>query len=182
MISFSSWKKKNHGWSTKFLLILTLYEFLLLVIVRMCGIGWGGCVSQTFQSENWCLIFKGLLTHIPLAAKRITSHVGAVCVFREGVVWLYETCYHQCRLRNAILHEYMIPMTFFPSWRILAHICMLMSLNSYPKKRKTKSEDKHFLTFFQSAVIFKITSPYPQTQIPYIFLFSRQRKWEWGHV
>lgn len=101
-------------WSTKFSLVLTLCQFLFMVMVRMCGIGWEGgegCVGKTFQSEKWCLTFKGLITHIPLASNRITSHVGAVCVFREEVGWLYDSCCHHCRWRNATLQEFMILMT-----------------------------------------------------------------------
>lgn len=73
--------------------------------------GRGGCVGKTFQSEKWCLTFKGLIAHIPLASNRITSHVGAACVFREEVVWFYDSCCHHCRWRNATLQEFMALMT-----------------------------------------------------------------------
>lgn len=84
-------KKKKRAWgSTKFLHVLTLSEFLLTGMVRVCGTGQGGCVGPTFQSENRCLIFKGLIMHIPLASNRITSHVGAACLWGRGgvLVWI----------------------------------------------------------------------------------------------
>lgn len=105
------------------------------MVVRMCGVGWGSCVEKTFQSENWHLPFKGLITHTPLASNRITSHVGAVCGFREEVVWLYKSCCHQYRWRNATVHESVVIMIFFVYHVCLCELnkCMPMSLNSCPK-------------------------------------------------
>lgn len=132
-------------------------------------VGQGSCVGKTFQSENCHLPFKGLIIHTPLASNRITSRVGAVCGFREEVVWLYKSCCHQCRWRNATVHEIVVLMIFHVSCvSMWTHKCMPMSLNSCPK-----------VHFFQD--IF----PIPQITNSLVFLSSSDthtQKCEWGHV
>ena len=132
-------------------------EFLLLGRVRVRGMGQGGCVGQTFQSENWCLAFKGLITHIPLASDRIISHVGAV--FREEVVWLYESCCCQYRWRNATLPEFTAPVTLSCTAYVNPQLHVMPS-NSGPKDEKIKPEDEHFLPFlsFRRELLSKIPS------------------------
>lgn len=146
-------------------------------MVRMCGIGQVGCVGKTFQSENWCFTFKGLITHIPLASNRITSHVGAVCVFREEVVWLYESCCHQCRWRNATLHELTVPVTLsyttYVNSQLYADVFELLSQRG--KNKIWRATFSHFPSS-QSAISFQDTFPIPQNTNSLVFLSSLDKE------
>lgn len=118
--------------------------------------GRGGCVGKTFQSEKWCLTFKGLITHIPLASNRITSHVGAVCVFREEVVWFYDSCCHHCRWRNATLQEFTALMTLSCITYVYVNSQLYADAFGHLSQpgKKIKSEDKCFRTFLSFKVQF----------------------------
>lgn len=134
--------------------------------------GRGGCVGKTFQSEKWCLTFKGLITHIPLASNRITSHVGVVCVFREEkMVWFHDSCCHHCRWRNATLQEFTALMTLSCITYVFVNSPLYAdAFEHVSTRKKIRSGGKCFLTFFQSAIFFfKIPSLYLKTQIPWYF-------------
>lgn len=73
--------------------------------------------------------------------------------------------------------EMPLSMNFYFQWlfpaprmSMLTHDCMLMSLNSSPKEKNIKSEDKHFLTFLSFKVhFFKISFLYYRIRIPWYF-------------
>ena len=165
-ILFSPRGKNKRAWgSTKFLHVLTLSEFLLTGMVRVCGTGQGGCVGPTFQSENRCLIFKGLIMHIPLASNRITSHVGAACLWGRGgvLVWIM--------LSPVQMEKCHSPWIYGSEDSFLRCICQVTTACSclwtlVPERGKKKtSEDENFLTFlsFRLQLFFKIRSLYPKT-------------------
>lgn len=114
-------------------------------------VGQGSCVGKTFQSENWQLPFKGLIIHTPLASNRITSHVGAVCGFGEEVVWLYKSCCHQCRWRNATVHESVVLMIFscimcvYVNSQEYANVFELLSQSTFFSRYLSYTSDHKFL-------------------------------------
>lgn len=164
---------KKMWWSTKFLLVLTLHECLLMGMVGMCGIGRGGCVGKTFQSENGWLTLKGLITHIPLASNRTTSHVGAVCVFGER--W----CGYMNHAVTSADGEMPLSMSLRFEWLFsVPHISTRMLTYNCVPQREKKIEDKYFLTFlsFKVYIFFQDIFSIPQITNFLVFLSSDKKE------
>ena len=171
-------KKKRMWWSTNFLLVLTLLNS------SFWG-GWG-CVgwarvavwARPSKVRTDALHSKGLslTSHLPATGSYLT---WGLSVFKEEVVWLYESCCWQCRWRNATLPEFTAPVTL--SWTAYVNPQLhAMPSNSGPKDEKIKPEDEHFLTFlsFRRGLFSKIPSLYPQTQIPWsVSLLLTKKVW-----
>ena len=151
-------------------------EFLLLGRVRVRGMGQGGCVGQTFQSENWCLAFKGLITHIPLASNRIISHVGAVCLQGRGgvVIWIV--------LLAVQMEKCHSPWVYGPSDSFLNCIrqstaaCNTFQLWSQRWKNKTWRWTFSHFPFFQKGIIFQNSFPVPPNTNSLVCLSSLDKK------
>ena len=122
-----------------------------------------------------------LTSHLPATGSYLT---WGLSVFREEVVWLYESCCCQYRWRNATLPEFTAPVTLSCTAYVNPQLHVMPS-NSCPKDEKIKPEDEHFLTFlsFRRGLFSKIPSLYPQTQIPwYVSLLLTKKKCKRGRV
>lgn len=68
--------KKRMWWSTKFSLVLTLCQFLFMVMVRMCGMGQGreAVWARPSKVRNDALHSKGLslTSHLPATGSHLT--------------------------------------------------------------------------------------------------------------
>lgn len=140
----SLWEKEGVV-CTKFLLILTLYAN---------GEAAWDCLRWLCRPDllKWELKshFKGLLSHILFAsAQAHCPHAGRLRLW-EGVVWFHETCYCQCRWRNATRSEFMVPATPSSACHVSTHSCMLIFGFLFQKERKWNLQAKYCLTFFQS--------------------------------
>lgn len=138
-------------------------EFLLLGRVRVCGMGQGGCVGQTFKVRTDALHSKGL-SLTSLASNRIISHIReAVCLQGRGgvVIWIVLS---SVQMEEMPLSLSLWPLRLFPTLRHVNPQLHVMPSNSSPQDEK-EPEDEYFLQFplFQKGVIFKYLPCIPNT-------------------
>lgn len=115
-----------------------------------------------------------LTSHLPATGSYLT---WGLSVFKEEVVWLYESCCCQYRWRNATLPEFMALVTLSCTAYVNPQLHVMPS-NSGPKDEKIKPEDEHFLTFpfFQKGIIFQNTFPVAPNTNSLVCLSSLDKK------
>lgn len=154
---------------------VVVYKLLVLTLPNSSFWGGWGCVgwarvavwARPSKVRTDALHSKGLslTSHLPATGSYLT---WGLSVFKEEVVWLYESCCRQYRWRNATLPEFMALTTLSHAAYVNPQLHVMPS-NSGPQDEKRKPEDEYFLSFlsFRKELFSKIPSLYPQTQIPW---------------
>lgn len=141
-----------------------------MLMARLRGFVWGGCVGQTFKSENWSLISKGFSAAYCLPVRRLTAHMRAACILGKG--WCDSTKRVAASADGEMpLSEFMVPTALSSACRVPTHSCMLIFGLLFQKERKWTLHANYFLTFFPSTngLCFQDIFLYIETCVPWHF-------------